>query len=430
MTDAQAIEYATLNPIPGQRFNLEVWAEETKASYPELSVQIQTRYAKYSIQIVDAADAEIFALKTCAAFIVPQGREYDRIFADEDGQQSIINSGRFSRLMFITINHTHRVRDIEEIKGDLSEKIIQLQCPDCVTDPIPFLTDGDDVGERCVIYTSVDKLVVETQKKHGILRELVFLSAKGQVQSEVRVIPGEQPPRFPTVKTENAEYISYEKGTHVDIDFGYLPAECWQAQITALAFVENATSALVLGTEAGTLPPFLCHNFEWLHVNTIDIDPEVVEIAQDHFGFQESDRLKSIVGDAEKYIHQTNDNYDIIFLDINSTDLTDMVPPEWFRTRQFLQKVASLLPMNGMFVVNTITGKPRSLKVFKKFAKESFSSAFVYSCCNEINEIYFFGKGVLPEQETVIERAKAWDRVKTWDKSMELHDYAEEIKAV
>ena len=49
MTDAQAIEYATLNPIPGQRFNLEVWTEETKAEYPELSVKIQTRYAKYSI---------------------------------------------------------------------------------------------------------------------------------------------------------------------------------------------------------------------------------------------------------------------------------------------------------------------------------------------------------------------------------------------
>jgi len=71
MTDAQAIEYATLNPIPGQRFNLEVWAEEAKANYPELSLQLRTRYAKYSIQVVDSADAEIFALKTCASFIVP-----------------------------------------------------------------------------------------------------------------------------------------------------------------------------------------------------------------------------------------------------------------------------------------------------------------------------------------------------------------------
>jgi len=74
-----------------------------------------------------------------------------------------------------------------------------------------------------------------------------------------------------------------------------------------------------------------------------------------------------------------------------------MVPPDWARTRQFLEKVASLLPMNGMLVANTITGRPRSLKVFKKFAKESFSSAFVYSCTEEINEVYFFGKGVLPE---------------------------------
>jgi len=93
--------------------------------------------------------------------------------------------------MFITINHTHRVRSIDEIKEDLSEKLIQLQCPDCVTDPIPFLTDGNDLGERSVIYTSVDKIVVECQKKKDILRQLVFMSAKGQVQSEVRVIPGE-----------------------------------------------------------------------------------------------------------------------------------------------------------------------------------------------------------------------------------------------
>jgi len=115
-------------------------------------------------------------------------------------------------------------------------------------------------------------------------------------------------------------------------------------------------------------------------------------------------------------------------MDINSTDLTDMVPPEWFRSRQFFEKVASLLPMNGMFVVNTITGRPRSLKVFKKFAKEYFSNAFVYSCTEEINEILFFGKGVVPELSTVIERAKAWDASKNWDKSMELHEFAEEIK--
>lgn len=101
------------------------------------------------------------------------------MFSEEDGQQTILTSGRFSRLIFITINHTHRVRSIEEIKGDLSDKLIQLQCPDCVTDPIPFLTDGDDLGERSVIYTSVDKLVVECQRKANILRQLVFLSAKG-----------------------------------------------------------------------------------------------------------------------------------------------------------------------------------------------------------------------------------------------------------
>jgi hypothetical protein len=85
ITDMMAIEYAVLNPLAGQRFNLEVWADEAKAEYPHMNLHIRTKYAKYSMQIVDAVDEALLAARGCAAFLVPQGQEYSWLYTCDEG---------------------------------------------------------------------------------------------------------------------------------------------------------------------------------------------------------------------------------------------------------------------------------------------------------------------------------------------------------
>jgi spermidine synthase len=82
------------------------------------------------------------------------------------------------------------------------------------------------------------------------------------------------------------------------MDFTYLPFECHRAAICGLAMLDTFSQVLILGTGAGTLPSFIHHNFEQAHISTVDIEPTVVQIAQEHFGMRETNRLRSFVVDA------------------------------------------------------------------------------------------------------------------------------------
>ena len=44
---------------------------------------------KYTLHVVDSNDSKLIANKTCAAFIVPQGKEKGSAFATEQGRQSL-----------------------------------------------------------------------------------------------------------------------------------------------------------------------------------------------------------------------------------------------------------------------------------------------------------------------------------------------------
>ena len=62
---------------------------------------------------------------------------------------------------------------------------------------------------------------------------------------------------------------------------------------------------LVLGTGAGLLPMFLRSQLgdKLAELITVDINPEVIKIAKEYFGFLEDDKLKSVIADAYRYVN-------------------------------------------------------------------------------------------------------------------------------
>jgi spermidine synthase len=222
----------------------------------------------------------------------------------------------------------------------------------------------------------------------------------------VRIKVTDQPPLYPTSRTENIEYISYALGEYVDCDFTFLPFECHRAELSAMAMTETPPEhVLTLGTGAGCFPSFLHHNFPNLHVTTVDIDSEVVKIAVEHFGLKETDRLKSIVMDALLFVENTEERYDVIFVDINNEDLKDMIPPAPFRTDGFLERCKSILTDRGVLVVNTISLNTRPVKKFRRQAKRLFSSVLTYECEEELNHVYYLLKeNESPVLEVIVER--------------------------
>jgi spermidine synthase len=115
-----------------------------------------------------------------------------------------------------------------------------------------------------------------------------------------------------------------------------------------LALVEAPERILVVGLGGGTIPGFLHKHYPRAHIDVVDIDPVVVEVAKRFFGFREDENLRAYVDDGRKFIERCREPYDIIFLDAFGADSI----PYDLATREFLVAVRKALTRNGIVVGN------------------------------------------------------------------------------
>lgn len=121
-----------------------------------------------------------------------------------------------------------------------------------------------------------------------------------------------------------------------------------RAAFAGLALCREPRRILVVGLGGGTLPMFLRRHYPDAAIDAVDIDPEVVFVAREFFGFREDDRMRGIVGDGRAFIEQTREPYDMIFLDAFGSD---SVPPA-LTTQEFLRAVRRAVRRDGVVVGN------------------------------------------------------------------------------
>ena len=116
----------------------------------------------------------------------------------------------------------------------------------------------------------------------------------------------------------------------------------------ALAFVPQPKRALIIGLGGGSIPMFLRAHFPQLRIDTVDIDPVVVEVAKSHFGFREDERVRAFVDDGRHFVEHATERYDLVVLDGFGND---GAPPH-LTTREFLSAVKQRLQPGGVVVSN------------------------------------------------------------------------------
>jgi len=125
---------------------------------------------------------------------------------------------------------------------------------------------------------------------------------------------------------------------------------------------------LVLGTGAGVLPMFLSQhlavNLESL--TTIDINPTILKIATEFFGFNLSSNLKSEIADAYEYIFNAKpDTFDIIFMDLNyEEDDVKVSPPKKFFEPDLVNQLHVISKPTALIAINTIIDNTLKAKLF------------------------------------------------------------------
>ncbi|RIV19607.1 methyltransferase domain-containing protein [Alicyclobacillaceae bacterium I2511] len=134
-------------------------------------------------------------------------------------------------------------------------------------------------------------------------------------------------------------------------------------------------SFLSMGVGTGTALRNLSQLFPECHLNGVELDKKVLDIALKYFDCPSPPQAEFWVGDGIEYLSTQERVFDLIFVDayLKNRVYSPCVQP------QFVQLLASRLKTDGIAVLNLITGVPPKggMGKFLNAAKEQFASVLL-----------------------------------------------------
>ena len=187
------------------------------------------------------------------------------------------------------------------------------------------------------------------------LAVLVLLACCTIVAGQEKVIYQKQSPYNTVVVTEDDQgmrTLLFGDGVRQSVvkvgDPDHLELPYARAMVSGLALCPEPKRVLVVGLGGGTIPNFLHKHYPQTRIDVVDIDPVVVEVAKQFFGFREDATLKAHIQDGRQFIEERLNAYDIIFLDAFDSENI----PYHLATREFLEAVRRAITTQGVVLGN------------------------------------------------------------------------------
>lgn len=131
---------------------------------------------------------------------------------------------------------------------------------------------------------------------------------------------------------------------------------------------------LVLGLGLGSIPFMLEKVFRRkYHYTAVEWDETVAHFAMKYTLSRLQSPVEIITGDAEVFVEATEEQYDLVIVDIFEEELT---PPQ-FCTIEFLEQCENLLKPGGLLLFNRLHGEDQSIRmVTERYFERTFKSVF------------------------------------------------------
>jgi spermidine synthase len=144
-------------------------------------------------------------------------------------------------------------------------------------------------------------------------------------------------------------------------------------------FRPKQEKVLIVGLGGGSMVHFLKHYDPKVKVDVVEIDPQIVKIADKYFGVRSGGNVNILTQDAFDYIKKADAKYDVIYMDAFLKPSVDTDPTGVqlrLKTIKFYKDLQKRLTPGGMVVFNI---NPHS-KVEKdiKNIRDSFAQTYVY----------------------------------------------------
>ncbi|KAL1123784.1 hypothetical protein AAG570_001557 [Ranatra chinensis] len=347
---------------------------------------------KYRVVVIEKPNMTVNAMKY-AAFVVPQGRESEWLFGTPEGRQCLLDSTNVGRLAVIILERNHKCETLLEVQNDLNH-LVKEMAPNNYKGRIEFLSLGGDIGSRKEIARGRSNMSGEylvedcTNEKNEIFRRLYFLSSQNVIQSEAKM-------KYGDTKKGGDNRLSVDR-FHLSCAHHSLMA-AGVSLLTESNDDSGSQRLLVVGLGGGGLCSFLTAVFKKTTITAVELDPDMLKVAKEHFGLTVGKSLNVVISDGLDFIRESakkGEQYSAIMFDVDSKDMTVGMscPPSSFVQADFLKCVANVVTDNGIFMLNLVCRDPSLRDEVWKRLKFIFGSVGSFKLDDYLNEIVYCWK--------------------------------------
>jgi spermidine synthase len=178
-------------------------------------------------------------------------------------------------------------------------------------------------------------------------------------------------------------------------------------------FTPELKTALAIGGGAYSVPRSILHDSPRAIVDVAEIDPSLHALALRYFDLPDDARLRNHVIDGRRFLHDTQERYDLIFSDAYRSFIS--APPQ-FATLEFFRLAKSRLKEDGVLIANfygSLAPDTRAtiysvLRTMRAVFPQLYVIATVNPASEELQNFIFVGHNASnPERRVDLGRAAA-----------------------
>uniref|UniRef100_A0A3Q2NMZ0 eEF1A lysine and N-terminal methyltransferase n=1 Tax=Fundulus heteroclitus TaxID=8078 RepID=A0A3Q2NMZ0_FUNHE len=332
----------------------------------------RTGLPRYTLTVQDCPPgAKVPRPNQFAIFIVPRGSETAWLYCSPEGRRQLAASANFRRLVIVSMHRNQEYTDMEAVQSELSPVVMDLAPPGMPTnqqDPLyvemcSFKSEHEHVSKSCEQSNNMNK------KKNK--------------------------------KKSKAASAAVPPSACLSVDSGFLCCAHHEVMVAGLSMLGVGTqqdkdvpvSVLLVGLGGGGLPQFLRDFVPNATVEVVELDPVVLEVAKEWFGFRPDERLSVTLGDGLERISSLEKEggrlFDVVMFDVDNKDssLGMSCPPAAFVETPVLQKVFNILSPRGLFMLNLVCRDSILRKTVLERVRSVFPTILSRKIAEEINEV-------------------------------------------
>jgi len=114
----------------------------------------------------------------------------------------------------------------------------------------------------------------------------------------------------------------------------------------------NMKAVLMIGLGGASVQRSFAHYYPGVSIDTVEIDPTVLQVARQHFEFKETPRQRVHLEDGRVYLRRSQSTYDVVLLDAYVQSRYGPALPYHLVTREFFEQVKARLSTSGVVAYN------------------------------------------------------------------------------